>query len=197
MTCAHRLRAFTLVELLIALAILASMAVLGYRALASLAESEARLAAEGERWRALDGFFARIEADMRAAVPRAARLGAASEAAWLGGEDAGGNAELRFSRAASEFGLEAGGPGQRIGYRLRDGSIEVLYWPQFDRRATVLPVAHAIVGGVAQFRVEYLDAGGAWRERWPALGESPLPRAVRVELALEGGEVIDRTLVLR
>lgn len=197
MTCAHRLRAFTLVELLIALAILASMAVLGYRALASLAESESRLAAEGGRWRAFDGFFARIEADMRSAVPRAARLGAASEAAWWGGEDAGGNAELRFSRAASEFGLEAGGAGQRIGYRLRDGSIEVLYWAQFDRRADALPVAHAIVDGIAQFRVEYLDAGGAWRTRWPALGESPLPRAVRVELALERGEVIDRTLVLR
>jgi general secretion pathway protein J len=191
------LRAFTLIELLIALAILALTAVLGYRALDSLTGSETRLAAEGERWRMLDGFFARLEADMRAAVPREARLGDATESAWLGGDDALGNAELRFSRAASEFGLDAGGAGQRIGYRLRNGNVEVLYWPRFDRRADTVPLAYGLVGGVARFRIQYLDARGAWRDRWPALGESPLPRAVRVELALDGGETIARALVLR
>lgn len=190
-------RAFTLIELLIALAILALTAVLGYRALDSLTESETRLAAEGERWRMLDGLFARLEADMRAAVPRDARLGNATESAWLGGDDALGNAELRFSRAASEFSLDAGGAGQRIGYRLRNGNVEVLYWPRFDRRADTVPLAYGLVGGVARFRIEYLDARGIWRDRWPALGESPLPRAVRVELALRSGEIIARSMVLR
>ncbi len=191
------MRAFTLIELLIALAILALTATLGYRALSSLTESEARLAAEAERWRTLDGFFARLEADIRASVPRDVRYGATSESAWVGGEDARGDAELRFSRSASEFSLDAGGAGQRIGYRLRDGNVEVLYWPRFDRRVDAMPVAYALVGGVARFRIDYLDARGAWRERWPALGESSLPRAVRVELLLDDGNVIERLLVLR
>jgi general secretion pathway protein J len=188
---------FTLVELLIALAMLAAISLLGYRALVSLADSEARLVSEGERWRTLDGFFARIESDMRATLPRDARHGAATEPAWLARTDAGGNAEVHLSRAASELGSDAGGVGQRIGYRLREGNVEVLYWPRFDRRAGAEPVAHAIVGGVSRLRVEHLDGSGAWRERWPGPGESVLPRAVRVELALAGGEVVDRTLVLR
>jgi len=194
---ARGMRAFTLLELLVALAILALTAVLGYRALESLTESETRLAAEGERWRALDSFFARLESDLRAAVPRDARLGATTEPAWLGGEDARGNAELRLSRAASEFTFDAGGAGQRIGYRLRDDNVEVLYWPSFDRRVEASPMAYALVGGVTRFRIDYLDGRGAWSDRWPALGEAALPRAVRIELALDGGEVIERSLVLR
>jgi general secretion pathway protein J len=194
---ARGMRAFTLLELLIALAIFALTAMLGYRALGSLTETETRLAAEGERWRALDGFFARLESDMRASVPRDARLGTTTEPAWLGGEDALGNAELRLSRAASEFGLDAGGAGQRIGYRLRDGNVEVLYWPRFDRRVDAVPLAYVLIEGVTRFRIDYLDGLGIRRDRWPTLGEAALPRAVRVELALDGGEVIERSLVLR
>jgi type II secretion system protein J len=111
--------------------------------------------------------------------------------------DPEGNAELRFSRAASEFGHDAGGAGQRMGYRLRERSVQVLYWPTFDRRADVVPTAYTLVDGVARFRIDYLDARGAWSERWPVLGEPPLPRALRVQLALEDGTLVERTLVLR
>ena len=119
-------RGFTLIELLIALAILALVSTLAYRAVASLTDSEAQLAAEGVYWRNLDAFFGRLEADARAAVGRDARTGGRSEAAWIGSVDGGGDADLRFSRAGPEFTVEAGSGGQRIGYRLRNGAIEVL-----------------------------------------------------------------------
>ena len=61
--------------MLIAIAIVAVIAVLGYRALAALSDAETRLAAEATRWRTLDLFFARLEGDMRQAVPRYARSG--------------------------------------------------------------------------------------------------------------------------
>ena len=66
---------FTLIEILIALAILGLVAVLGYRAVSSLTDSEVRLAAESGRWRELDALFARLEADMRLALPRATNRG--------------------------------------------------------------------------------------------------------------------------
>lgn len=188
---------FTLIELLIALAILALVSLLGYRALAALSESEARLAAEAQYWRNLDGMFARLEADMRVALPRDARTGAGSEPAWLGAADAEGNAELRFSRAGPEFAIEPGSGGQRIGYRLRNGAVEVLYWPRLDQPATTLPEAYALADGIARFRIAYLDSRGGWRDRWPALGEPAVPRAVRVEMTLAGGNVIERWLALR
>jgi general secretion pathway protein J len=193
----RRRAGFTLIELLIALGILGLVAVLSYRALAALTESEAKLAAEAAHWGALDTLFARLEADARAALPRDVRTGAGSEPAWVGGVDTAGDAALRFSRAGPEFAVEPGSSGQRIGYRLRNGAVEVLYWPFLDQPSAVVPEAYALIGDVAAFRVAYLDARGTWRERWPALGEPAIPRAIRVELTLAGGGVIERWLALR
>jgi general secretion pathway protein J len=188
---------FTLIELLIALAILALVATLGYRALSSLTDSEAKLTLEAQHWRNLDGLFARLEADLREALPREVRTGSGTEPAWIGDMDGAGNAELRFSRAGPEFTVEPGAGGQRIGYRMRNGVIEVLYWPRLDQPAAVVPAAYALADGVTQFRIAYLDARGGWRDRWPASSEPAVPRAVRVSIALGDGEVIERWLALR
>lgn len=192
-----RRRGFTLIEILIALAILALISVLGYRALGSLSDSEAKLTAESLRWRALDGLFARLEADLREAQPRDVRVGGATEAAWVGDVDERGDALLRISRAGAEFVFEPGSAGQRLGYRLRGNALEVLYWPRLDVAPNTVPVAYSLVDGIVGFRVAYLGSDGAWRDRWPVLGEPPLPRAVRVVLTLASGEVVERWIALR
>ena len=188
---------FTVMEVLIALAILALVSTFAYRAVASLTDSEAKLAAEGIYWRNLDAFFARLEADARAAVGREVRIGARTEVAWIGSVDDSGDADLRFSRAGPEFTVESGSGGQRIGYRLRNGAVEVLYWPYLDQPSTVAPQPYALVSGITRFRVSYLDALGTWRDRWPVLGEPAIPRALRVAVTLGDGQVIERWLALR
>jgi general secretion pathway protein J len=188
---------FTLLELLIAIAIVALLALMGYRALAALSASESRLSVEATRWRTLDLFFARLEGDLREAIPRAARNGATREPAWLATADATGNGALAFSRAGSEFAIDPGSVGQRLGYRLRDGSVEVLYWGGYDRPRDSEPSAYALLSGVARFRLSYLTAGGSWVERWPVAGEADLPRATRVAVTLDSGEEIERWLALR
>jgi len=192
-----RAAGFTLIEILIALAILGLIAVLGYRAVSSLTESEARLAVESERWRGLDALFARIESDMRLALPRDIRTGAGTEPAWLAQTDDAGNAQLRIARAGPEFLLEPGSAGQRIGYRLRDDVVEVLYWPHLDQPASVAPTAYALAGGIARFEIAYLDARGGWHDRWPLLGEGALPRAARIALTLGDGSTVERWVALR
>ena len=188
---------FTLLEVLLAVAIVALIAILGYRALAALSDSETKLAAEATRWRTLDLFFARLEGDLRQAMPRPARLSETREPAWLGASDATGNSVLAFSRAGPEFALEAGSSGQRLAYRFRDGRVEVLYWSSYDRPRGVDPTAYALLDGVAAFRLAYLSKDGAWVDTWPSPGESELPRAIKVDLTLVSGEAIERWLALR
>jgi general secretion pathway protein J len=194
-------RGFTLLEVLIAVAIVAVIALLGYRALAALSEAETRLAAEATRWRTLDLFFARLEGDMRQAVPRPARSGAVREAPWVGlvtdsGAD-GSDSTLAFSRAGPEFNIEPGSAGQRLGYRLRNGAVEVLYWPSYDRPRDAQATSYALLADVARFRLTYLARNNAWIDSWPIAGDTDLPRAVRVQLTLSSGETIERWLALR
>lgn len=194
-------RGFTLIEVLIAVAIVAVIAMLGYRALASLSDAETRLAAEATRWRTLDLFFARLEGDMRQAMPRSARSGSAREAPWLGyvmdSANGGNNSAVTFSRAGPEFNLEPGSAGQRLGYRMRDGAVEVLYWGGYDRPSDAQPASYALLTDVARFRLSYLGRDNVWIERWPMAGDADLPRAVRVQITLASGETIERWLALR
>lgn len=195
---AHRCATgFTLVELLIGLAVLALLSLLGYRAMASLSDAEVRLAAEADHWRTLDLFFAQFEHDCREAVPRRTRGSRGLYPAFDAGTDAGGSAVLTFSRAGPEFVQEPGSAGQRIGYRVRGEQIEILYWPAYDVPDGVPPTTYPLVQGVRALRIAYLDGAGTWRDRWPVESGPALPRAVRVALTLADGDVIERLMALQ
>ena len=194
----RRARGFTLIEALVAIAILALVASIAWRATAAMTDGEVRLSAESARWQRLDALLVRLEADMRRAVPRSARHGGAVEPAWVAApSDGAGDTALVFTRAGPDDLDEPGSGGQRVGYRLRDGRIEVLYWPTLDNAPGVEPATYALVDGVARFRVLQLDAGDRWSDRWPLFGASVMPRGVRVEITLADGSVVERWLALR
>lgn len=193
-------RGFTLVEALVAIAILGVVALLAWRATEAMTDSEARISGESRHWQDLDAVFARIEADMRKAIPRQVRAPSTgfSPAAWSAApDDAAGDTLLVFSRAGPDSIDEPGTAGQRVGYRLRSGRLEVLYWPQLDDPAAAPPVAYPLADHVFRFRILQLTDTGAWSAQWPLAGQAALPRGVRIELTLDDGGVITRTLALQ
>lgn len=193
-----RSNGFTLVEALVAIAILALVAMIAWRGTAAMTDAEARLSAESARWQHLDALLTRMEADMREAIPRAVRHGAQAEPAWIAiPEDAAGNTSLAFTRAGPDAIDEPGSGGQRVGYHFRDGHIDVLYWPRLDNVATKDPATYALVDGIAQFRVLALAADGRWSDRWPFPGAAAIPRGVRVQIVLTDGSVVERWLALQ
>ena len=192
-----RSRGFTLIEVLVALALMALVAVLAWRATASLVDGEARLASEAQRWRNLDAAFARLEGDLRQALPRPVRTPSGVEPAWIAAVEAHGASAIVFTRAGAEFAAEPGAAGQRIGYRLRNGAVEVVYWPSLDRASTLDPPAYALIEGVAGLRIAQVGARGQWSDAWPLAGDDEVPRAVRVQLSLATGETIERLFALR
>lgn len=186
-----------MIEVLVALMILALIGMLAYRAMAALADGEARLAAETSRWTTLDAFFARVEGDLRAAVPRAVRHGSAREPAFAASVDAAGNGVLEMTRAGSEFDEEPGAAGQRVGYRLQGDTVEIAYWPALDNVASAQPARYPLLAGVAQFRIGYLSHDSRWIAQWPVLGDRDIPTAVRVELLLADGTHVERWMTLQ
>ena len=188
---------FTLVEVLVALAILAALATFAWRATASLVEGETRLSAEARRWQRLDALFARLDADLRAAVPRPVRVGLQPrEPAFIGGAPADGASAIVFTRAGGAA-TEPGAEGVRMGYRLSGDTLEILYWPRLDRAAGVAPAAYPLEPGVARFDVRYADDDGAFADRWPPPRRDDLPRALSIALTLADGARIERLVVLR
>lgn len=195
---APRVAGFTLVEALVAVAILAIVALIAWRATAAMTDSEARLASETARWRQLDALLTRMEGDMREAIPRAVRHGPDLEPAWYASpDDADGNSALVFTRAGPDSLDEPGSGGQRVGYRLRAGRIEVLYWPRPDNPASREPTAYALADGIARFRVQAVGADPRWSDRWPLPGGNAMPRGVRIDIELADGSRIERLLALQ
>ena len=194
----RRAPGFTLVEALVAIAILALVALLAWRATAAMTDGEARLSAESVRWRQLDALLTRMEGDMREAIPRSVRHGTQTEAAWSAvPDDAEGDTSLVFTRAGPEAIDEPGSGGQRVGYRRRGGRIEVLYWPRLDNGTATEPTTYALADGIARFSVLQLTPDDRWSDRWPLFGAGAIPRGVRIEIALADGSVIERWFALQ
>jgi general secretion pathway protein J len=185
-----RTAGFTLLEVLIALAIMATLAVTAYRALSGMLDGEARVAQERDRWRDLDLFFARFEHDVGHMLPRPYSLGdIAFPAVFLRGD------ALAFVRGA------AGEPPQRIGYRFREGTIELLYWQGLDAPAASEPAAYALASDLAGWHVRFANREGLWLDSWgeagPQQDDAPLPRAVHIALDLTDGTRVERVFALR
>lgn len=196
----HRTRGFTLVELLVALAIFAVMAVAAYRGLSVMLDARARIEQENQKWRGMALFFARLENDLGAVLERPVRGAADLPLPALSGKVlavAPDEAQLAFTRSGD--GGQAGvlAAPRRVGYRLRGEAVELLTWEVLDQAPRSSPAASPALNGVTQFDLRYLDRNGNWQQQWPPAGQDGgLPSALEVRLRLNSGEEARRVFAL-
>ena len=192
---------FTLVELLVALVILALLSVAGYRSLDAVLQTRERVSAETRKWQHLTFFFSRVEQDISQAVRRGVRDSSGlAIPEWIGhavvvGED---DAELTFTRAGlPDQGFTMLAP-QRIAYRLDQNNIVLLRWPALDQPERAKPTRYTLLEGVREFKWRYLDINGNWQTQWPPKGSTGgLPQAAEVSLTLTKGDKITRIFALQ
>lgn len=201
-----RARGFTLLELLVAMAVLAVVGALGYRGLNSILDAEARLQVESRRWTDVSLLFSQLSEDLTMAVGRTTRddMDRTSPALLLSGSVSAsapatsGDAQLVVTRLGIGEGSTMQSAPRRVGYRLRDGALEYLVWPDLDSAPGITPAAYELLGDVADLTWQALDVDGRWFTDWPAgRPATALPRAVSVRIVLAGGKEITRILPLQ
>jgi general secretion pathway protein J len=188
---------FTLLELLVAMAIFAilgTLALTGYTELQKQSEyAEQRLARTREVQRAVQ----LICQDLGQIEPRPVRqpLGEG----WLPALMAGDSVEskIEFTRAgwSNTAGLERPTL-QRVAYRIDQEGLWRDHWPVLDRTLTQEPVRQKLLGSVRDVRIRFMNSSREWVERWPTTDGTTdaaarqLPAAVEVTLDLEDwGEI--------
>lgn len=197
-------RGFTLLELLVAMAVLAVLSALSFRGLSSVLNAEAHVQAESRRWNDLSLLVSQMGQDVATVVARPVRDSADREspalilrAAHAGPADSD-EVQLALTRLGRGDGGAASASLRRVGYRLRAGALEYLVWPAPDAAPGTTPIAEPALDHVTELRIQALDHDGTWTSVWPAdRPASALPRALSVQIGFAGGDRVTRILPLR
>lgn len=178
-----RRRGFTLVEMLVAVAIFAVLAVLAYAGLAAVLRQRADLAAHDHDLHALQRAYIVMQRDFTQAAPRSVRDELGGPLPAMRGDPNGHEVGLTRAGYPNPAGVRRSQL-LRVRYRLVDGRLLRWQFPVLDRAPTVPPPPDVLLHGVRSLQLRYRDAAGGWLTSWPPAGGSPrgLPTAVEVTM---------------
>ena len=185
---------FTLVELLVAVAIVAVIGVIALTGLTTVLQQQAIAEERSQRWRDIQFAMHVIAQDLVQLHPRAARdeSGEAWKPSFLVGVTEQFAVELSRGGWANPAGLPRGHV-LRVAYDWEEnGSMLVrFHWPAMDRTLTTPPVRTELLTGVDDIQIRLQDRNGQWHAEWPPLDMGAPdslvmpPRLVEFNLYLE------------
>jgi general secretion pathway protein J len=184
--CKRSLAGFTLLEMLVALAIFAMLSVMSYSGLRSVMQQQSVTELEAERLGQLQKIYLVMQRDFEQVVPRAVRDEYGDELAPLAGGES-----LQLTRGGWSNPL--GHPRstlQRVGYAYTNEQLVRYTWTVLDRAQDSAPLEQPLTEDITLMDVRYLDGNGEWKTSWPdttaavtaALPPATLPVAVEITL---------------
>jgi len=190
---------FTLIEVLVAVAIFAVVASVAYSALSNAVGNEQALADHSDQLRELQFAVGLIERDLRLALPRSQRDRSGQSQAPIQSDGralrllrSGFANPMRLSRAELES----------IDYQLEGGRWQRLRWPSLDHARTSRPAVDILQTDIQSLSFLFLDRQNRWQAQWPSPtaiveGEAELwPRAVRFRLNSRRWGTVERVIEL-
>lgn len=183
-------RGFTLIELIVAMAVFAVMATMAYSGLQSVLDARGRTEQHAQKLAALQTAFFWLGKDIEQAVPRSVRNPYGDPIkAFLAEPTSEYSLELTHAGWSNPFASEKRQRSllQRVAYGVHDKKLLRKYWFDLDREHDSATFETVLLEGVSTMEMRYVDHSLQWQAQWPPLGSKEvLPLAVEVSLDIEG-----------
>lgn len=156
-------RGFTLLELLIALAIFALIAVIAYRSLLSVVQVVGQIEQTTQQLTQLQLTFQKLQQDIMQLRYRPIRNEYGDNVAAIQGT----TQQLEFTRAGWRNPLQQPRSQlQRVNYSLEQRTLWRTYWQVLDRTRDSRPQRTALLEEVTGLKLRFLDNQLEWHEEW-------------------------------
>ncbi|ANO51407.1 type II secretion system minor pseudopilin GspJ [Woeseia oceani] len=192
---------FTLVEVLVAMAVFALMSALAYGALGRTIASSEILSDRMGRLQSIQRTMRQLDQDFTQLAPRPIRKDLADTYSPALEADGLTGVALELTRAGwSNPNVLPRGTLQRVAYVVEGEELRRYYWHVLDRTYSNEPVIVTLLDGIDSIAVRYLMGNGEWSDQWPPQlqGAAPdlrqRPRAVEVVLSLINEGEISRLI---
>lgn len=181
---------FTLLEILVAIAIFAIVGALALGGYNELAKQTDILEASAKRTREVQAAVQRMTEDFAMLEPRPVRepLGDSFQPALRADSRTEAIADLTHSGWSNPAGMPRPTL-QRVSYRLENNKLRRDYWTVLDRPLTAEPASVVLLDKVRAVGLRFMGSDQAWHDQWPPLGysapDASRSRPIAIELTLE------------
>ncbi len=191
----RKVSGFTLIEVLVAITVFASLSMAAYQVVNQVQLSNAQSIKKTERLQMMQRALIWMDNDFRQMALRQMRTQGESPTETLvsygdyilESDDKG----IMFNRLGwqNPQGVFPRGEVSKVGYRIRKNTLERIWWRYSDTPAGQLPLSRSILEDVEAFTVKFYD-NGDWKEEWTK--PRTLPAAIAVTLTLKDYGEIER-----
>ena len=185
---------FTLIEMVVAIAIFAVVGVLAYGGLNHVLKNQEHIQDSEERLKNLQLTFRYLERDMSQIIDRSVRNQYGDiQYAFIGDEEKA----ISFTHSGWRNPANlARSKLQRVAYELSDKTLKRYTWSQLDGAIAEEYFSTNLLEDVESLSMRYLDQSNRWHTTWPPLNTNPesigIPKALEITIKTQPWDEVKR-----